>query len=374
MDGFLMERQRGTSFDTMLLAVIILLAGSGMAMLFSASYPDAVNSGKPFTYFIFRQALMFCAGSLIAIIVAYMPLDWFKKYNKLFLLAVVVLNFLPPLYGDVNGASRWIRIGAISLQPSEFYKIVLVLYLASDFVRVENKEKRGYSTSISMIMLAVMQTVGFQSDFSTTMFLVALCGAMLLVSKFRLKHLFMLVILGAVFMLLLLWLEPYRLERLTSHTSGNTDIAGSSYQITKAKEALLAGGLFGRGIGSGSYKMGSLPEAKSDFIFAIVGEELGFAGVLIIILLFAFLAFKGYYIAWNATDRYKSYVAFGMTTSIFFQMLVNIAVVAEVLPTTGITMPFFSQGGTSMLVTMIMCGFLLNVSRSTDRGDDYEQY
>ena len=104
-------------------------------------------------------------------------------------------------------------------------------------------------------------------------------------------------------MLLLLWLEPYRLERLTSHTSGNTDIAGSSYQITKAKEALLAGGLFGRGIGSGSYKMGSLPEAKSDFIFAIVGEELGFAGVLIIILLFAFLAFKGYYIAWNATDR-----------------------------------------------------------------------
>ena len=374
MDGFLMERQRGTSFDTMLLAVIILLAGSGMAMLFSASYPDAVNSGKPFTYFIFRQALMFCAGSLIAIIVAYMPLDWFKKYNKLFLLAVVVLNFLPPLYGDVNGASRWIRIGAISLQPSEFYKIVLVLYLASDFVRVENKEKRGYSTSISMIMLAVMQTVGFQSDFSTTMFLVALCGAMLLVSKFRLKHLFMLVILGAVFMLLLLWLEPYRLERLTSHTSGNTDIAGSSYQITKAKEALLAGGLFGRGIGSGSYKMGSLPEAKSDFIFAIVGEELGFAGVLIIIFLFAFLAFKGYYIAWNATDRYKSYVAFGMTTSIFFQMLVNIAVVAEVLPTTGITMPFFSQGGTSMLVTMIMCGFLLNVSRSTDRGDDYEQY
>jgi len=374
MDGFLMERQRGTSFDTMLLAVIILLAGSGMAMLFSASYPDAVNSGKPFTYFIFRQALMFCAGSLIAIIVAYMPLDWFKKYNKLFLLAVVVLNFLPPLYGDVNGASRWIRIGAISLQPSEFYKIVLVLYLASDFVRVENKEKRGYSTSISMIMLAVMQTVGFQSDFSTTMFLVALCGAMLLVSKFRLKHLFMLVILGAVFMLLLLWLEPYRLERLTSHTSGNTDIAGSSYQITKAKEALLAGGLFGRGIGSGSYKMGSLPEAKSDFIFAIVGEELGFAGVLIIILLFAFLAFKGYYIAWNAADKYKSYVAFGMTTSIFFQMLVNIAVVAEVLPTTGITMPFFSQGGTSMLVTMIMCGFLLNVSRSTDRGDDYEQY
>ena len=105
-----------------------------------------------------------------------------------------------------------------------------------------------------------------------------------------------------------------------------------------------------------------------------MGEELGSAGVLIIILLFAFLAFKGYYIAWNAADKYKSYVAFGMTTSIFFQMLVNIAVVAEVLPTTGITMPFFSQGGTSMLVTMIMCGFLLNVSRSIDRGDDYEQY
>ena len=374
MEGFLMERQRGSSFDTMLLAVIILLAGSGMAMLFSASYPDAVNSGKPFTYFVSRQALMFCMGSLIAIIVAYMPLDWFKRWNKLFLLIVVILNFLPPLYGDVNGASRWIRIGALSLQPSEFYKVVLVLYLASDFVRVEEGRKKYYATSVFVIMVAVMQIVGCQSDFSTTMFIVSLCGAMLFVSKMKFRHLVMLVLVGVLFMLLVLWLEPYRLERLTSHTSGNTDTAGSSYQITQAKEALMAGGAFGRGIGSGSYKMGTLPEAKSDFIFAIVGEELGFVGVFIIILLFAFLAFKGYYIAWNAADKYKSYVAFGFTTSIFFQMLVNIAVVAEVIPTTGITMPFFSQGGTSMLVTMIMCGFLLNISRESDRGAYYEQY
>ncbi len=368
MDGFLMERQRGSSFDTMLLAVIILLAGSGMAMLFSASYPDAVNSGKPFTYFISRQALMFCLGSLIAIVVAYMPLDWFRKWNKVFLLAVVLLNFLPPLYGDVNGASRWIRVGAVSLQPSEFYKVALVLYLASDFVRVEEGRKSHYASSIFIIMVAVMQIIGCQSDFSTTMFIVSLCGAMLFVSKMKFRHLVVLVFIGVLFMLLVLWLEPYRLERLTSHTSGNTDTAGSSYQITKAKEALLAGGIFGRGIGSGSYKMGTLPEAKSDFIFAIVGEELGFVGVLIIILLFAFLAFKGYYIAWNATDKYKSYVAFGFTTCIFFQMMVNVAVVAELIPTTGITMPFFSQGGTSMLVTMIMCGFLLNISRETDRG------
>ena len=374
MDGFLMERQRGSSFDTMLLAVIILLAGSGMAMLFSASYPDAVNSGKPFTYFLSRQALMFCMCSMIAIIVAYMPLDWFKKWNKWFLLFVVFLNFLPPLYGDVNGASRWIRIASISLQPSEFYKIVLVLYMASDFVRIEEGRKRSYSTSIFLLGVACLQILGCQSDFSTAMFIVNLCGAMLFVSKMKFRHLVLLVLIGVAFMLLVLWLEPYRLERLTSHTSGNTDIRGSSYQITQAKEALHSGGIFGRGIGSGSYKMGTLPEAKSDFIFAIVGEELGFLGVSIIILLFAFLAFKGYCIAWNAADKYKSYVAFGFTTSIFFQMLVNIAVVAEVIPTTGITMPFFSQGGTSMLVTMVMCGFLLNVSRGTDRGDYYEQY
>lgn len=375
MEGFLMERQRGSSFDTMLLAVIILLAGSGMAMLFSASYPDAVNSGKPFTYFVSRQALMFCMGSLIAIIVAYMPLDWFKNWNKIFLLAVVIINFLPPLYGDVNGASRWIRIGALSLQPSEFYKVVLVLYFASDFARIEEgKKKNSYSTSIFLMGVAFLQILGCQSDFSTAGFIVGLCGAMLLVSKMKIKHLFALVVIGVILLLLVLWLEPYRLERLRSHTSGNTDLEGSSYQITQAREALRAGGIFGRGIGSGSYKMGTLPEAKSDFIFAIVGEELGFAGVIIIILLFAFLAFKGYCIAWNATDKYKSYVAFGFTTCILFQMLVNIAVVAELVPTTGITMPFFSQGGTSMLVTMIMCGFLLNVSRGSDRGDYYEQY
>ena len=374
MDGFLMERQRGNSFDTMLLAVILLLAGSGMAMLFSASYPDAVNTGKPFTYFISRQALMFCMGSILAIFVAYMPMDFFRRWNKLFLIIVFVLNLLPPLYGDVNGASRWIRIGALSLQPSEFYKIVLVLYLASDFVRVEEGRKKNYSTSVFTVILAIIQIVWLQSDLSTTIFIMGLCATMLFVSKFRIRMLFLLGVgIGLLFFLFIL-MEPYRLSRLLSHMSGNTDAEGSSYQILKAKEALLAGGIFGRGIGSGSYKMGSLPEAKSDFIFAIVGEELGFVGVIIIILLFAFLAFKGYYISWTATDRFKSYVAFGLTTSIFFQMLVNTAVVAELIPTTGITMPFFSQGGTSMLVTMIMCGFLLNVSRGTDRGDYYEQY
>jgi len=372
MDGFLMERQRGTSFDTMLLAVILLLAGSGLAMLFSASYPDAVNSGKPFTYFISRQALMFCMGSIAAIFVAYIPMDWFRKCNKIFLIIVFAINMLPPLYGYVNGASRWIRIGSLSLQPSEFYKIALILYLASDFVRVESGYKKAYSTSVFTVILVVIQIVWVQSDLSTTLFIVGLCGAMLFVSKFRFKMLILMgLALGLLFFLFIL-MEPYRLERLTSHMSGNTDAQGSSYQISQAKEALLAGGLFGRGIGSGSYKMGTLPEAKSDFIFAIVGEELGFVGVLIIILLFGFLAFKGYYIAWNAQDQYKSYVAFGFTTCIFFQMLVNTAVVAELLPTTGITMPFFSQGGTSMLVTMIMCGFLLNVSRGSDRGEYYE--
>ena len=372
MDGFLMERQRGTSFDTMLLAVILLLAGSGLAMLFSASYPDAVNTGKPFTYFISRQAIMFCMGSIAAIFVAYMPMDFFRRWNKLFLIIVFVINMLPPLYGYVNGASRWIRIGGMSLQPSEFYKLALVLYLASDFVRVESGRKKAYSTSVFTVILVVIQIVWMQSDLSTTLFIVGLCCAMLLVSKFRFKMLVLMgLALGLLFFLFIL-MEPYRLERLTSHISGNTDAQGSSYQIQQAKEALLSGGIFGRGIGSGSYKMGTLPEAKSDFIFAIVGEELGFVGVLIIILLFAFLAFKGYYIYWHAQDPYKAYVAFGFTTSIFFQMLVNTAVVAELIPTTGITMPFFSQGGTSMLVTMIMCGFLLNVSRSSDRGEYYE--
>ena len=161
MEGFLMEKQRGNSFDTMLLAVILLLAGSGMAMLFSASYPDAVNTGKPFTYFISRQALMFCMGSILAIFVAYMPMDFFRRWNKLFLIIVFVLNLLPPLYGDVNGASRWIRIGALSLQPSEFYKIVLVLYLASDFVRVEEGRKKNYSTSISVLPCSLYLSSGF---------------------------------------------------------------------------------------------------------------------------------------------------------------------------------------------------------------------
>ena len=370
-----MERQRGASFDTMLLASIILLAGSGLAMLFSASYTDAIETRHVAGYYFQRQAIMFGLGSILAIIIAYFPIEFFRKCAKMIWVVVIGLNIAACFGPDINGASRWILIMGISIQPSEFLKIALILYLASDFVRIEDSHgKRNYRFAGFAIGCSCLLVLFGQSDFSTTVFICGLCFAMLFISKMRVRWIFLIMLMLVFLVLIVVWKEPYRWERIMSYMSGNADTSGSGYQITRALQALEAGGFWGRGIGSGSFKMGSLPEAKSDFIFAIVGEELGFIGVGIIILLFAFFGFRGYQIAYTAKDKFSSYVAFGVTTSILFQMLVNVAVVAEVFPTTGITMPFFSQGGTSMLVTMIMCGFLLNVSRNSGQGDNYEQY
>jgi len=195
--------------------------------------------------------------------------------------------------------------------------------------------------------------------------------AMFFIAEIHLVYFFLLSVLVIPLGAILLFSKAHRVERLIAFLNPLADPTGSGFQVIAAKTALIGGGLWGRGLGRGIKKLGGLPEAHSDFIFAVVGEEAGFLGALLVLFLFVLLAWRGYALARKSEDRFVYYLSFGMTTLIVFQAILNIAVVLGLVPATGIPLPFFSHGGSSMLVTLLLCGLLINLSRQTETGRNH---
>ena len=361
--------QNRGSYDIFLVAVILLLAGTGISMLFSVSYLDAVSSGRAANSYLVTQLLGFGAGCICAVALAVIPVPIIRKMIPWFAFGCLLLNILPVFFPSINGARRWIFLPGFSLQPSELLKFSTILYLAWDFVVKERKQSCNYLHSLLIIFLGIIFVVFLQSDLSTSIFISGLVLSMLFVSRLSFRIVIAAVLLIALIGGLAIFGSDYRRERMTGWGNQEQNTMAENYQISSSKKAIGSGGLWGRGIGNGIYKNeGRLPEAKSDFIFAVTSEELGFIGVLLIISGFAFLAYRGYRGAVLAGDSFCFYVAFGITTCILYQALVNMAVISGLFPTTGIPLPFFSQGGTSILVTMAMCGLLLNVTRTENGG------
>lgn len=368
MEDFIFEKQQRKPVDIMLLLIILLLAGIGLSMLFSAAYPNALRIGKSPHYFFRRQLIMFGIGTAGAMFISCVPMSSIKKAIPAFVITSIALTFATAVFGtEIQGARRWMIIGNFSFQPSEFLKIAVVLYLASDFSKKKEKnELYSYSHSIVVISLCSL-IIFFQTDLSTAVFILTVSLAIFFFSD--IKGRYIVVGLLAVFLLLVIfiWTKDYRMNRISAFLDPESDPAGKGYQVLNSMAALSDGGFYGRGIGNGNkYKFGALPEAHSDFIFAIVGEELGFVGVFIVIALFVGFAVRGYMIAFGARDKFGFFLAFGITTSIFYQALINMAVVGKMIPTTGISLPFFSHGGSSLLATLLECGLLLNLSRNID--------
>jgi len=202
-----------------------------------------------------------------------------------------------------------------------------------------------------------------QNDFSTAIFLIFISAAIFFIAGVKYRYFLSAIIAAIPFLAMTLLSREHRVRRIFAYLNPESDPEGVGYQILKAKEALSIGGFWGSGIGSGVKKMGTLPEAHSDFIFAAIGEEVGFIGIFLIITLFVLFAIRGYIITIRCADRFSFYAAFGITTSIFYQSIMNMAVVSGAVPTTGIPLPFFSHGGSSIFITLLMCGILLNLSR-----------
>ena len=356
--------------DKSLLLVMFLLVGVGLAVLFSSSYFWAEQLYGDAFRLVRRHAVYVALGTVIAFIAARIPLQRLRANVLLLLLAgliLMILTFVPGLGEEFLGARRWILLFGYSFQPSEFIKVVVIFYLAHILSSKEDQLNDTLNSIMPpMIVVGLFVAIIYlQNDFSTAVFVIGLALLMLYVARVRFRFFVGLAIVILPLTIILLLTREHRVLRILAFIDPELDRFGSGYQVLAARIALENGGLWGAGIGQSLQKFGSLPEPHSDFVFAILGEEFGFVGILSVVGLFGVFALKGYQVALRARDTFSSLIAFGVTTAILLQALVNMAVVCGLLPATGIPLPFFSAGGSSVLMSLLMCGLLINVARST---------
>ena len=357
--------------DYALLTVIGILAPLGLVMVYSSSFVDAFTTRGSQLYYTWRQlaaALIGAAGLLTAQRLDY---RFWRRYSVqllgIVLMLLLFVLMLPASITEVNGARSWIRIGAFSMQPSEFAKLTMIVYFADWLSR--RSEKLGNVTyglvPFGVTLGVICGLVMLEGDLGTTIVLVVIAGAVYFAAGANVLHIIGAAGLAAGAFWAMVKIAPYRQERIAAWLDPFAHYQGAGYQPAHALYALGSGGLFGEGLGQARQKFQWLPQAHTDAIFAIIGEDFGLLGTLFIVACFLFIAYRGFRIAGRAPDAFAALVAVGLTAWLVFQALINIAVVTTLLPFTGLTLPFLSYGGTSLIVSMVAAGMLLNISRHT---------
>lgn len=338
-------------------------------MVYSSSYVWAEYKYADSLYFLKRQLLFASVGVAGMIFFMYIPYSNWAKYAKVILLicfALLLLVLIPGVGLTRGGAQSWIGVGAFSIQPSEFMKLGLIIFL-SVFLSTNQKYitsfKKGFFPALILVFTA-FGLIMLQPDLGTGMVLVLTCMIMIFVSGARISHFVGLGILGLVGFALLIISAPYRISRITAFLNPWQDPLGDGFQIIQSLYAIGPGGLMGVGFGDSLQKYFYLPEPQTDFIFAILGEELGFIGGTILLLLFVLLFWRGIRVAIEAPDSFGRFLALGIVSMLTVQVMINISVVIGLIPVTGITLPFLSYGGSSLTLTLCSVGILLNISRS----------
>jgi cell division protein FtsW len=359
--------------DHTLLIVTITLALVGLVMVFSASAVVAGNRFHDSGYFLKRQLAWLTFGFLLLHLASHIDYIWWKRLSipLLGLLTVLLVMVLIPSFGvAVKGARRWLRLGPISVQPAEMMKLVAVIYLAAYLAKKEDR-----LTTFSSGLLPALIVVGvlgglvlLEPDLGTAVVMGLVTVGLLFLGGARLSHLLMMGLCAVPAALALALGSSYRRQRLMTFLSPWKDVSDTGFQITQSFLAFGSGGPFGVGLGEGKQKLFFLPEAHTDFVLALVGEELGLVGTGAIILLFALFVVRGFQIAARARMPFGRYLGMGITLLIGIQALVNACVVTGVLPTKGLTLPFVSYGGSSLVVSLVGVGILLNISRDRRAG------
>lgn len=353
--------------DFVLLIIIMSLMLFGFVMLFSASAPKAANGGIYGT--LIRQGAILALGIVTLAFSVTQDYHIYRKYKSYIVKIALGVMFIVPFVGFVShGATRQISLGFISFQPSEFAKIVLVIYFASRFSEKENQNLKTDKKNIMEcfgVMLAFCAACILQKHMSAAIMLAAISVLMMIVAglsvRLQVAGGLALLVLGIVFILA----EGYRIDRVVALFKPFEYKQGIGWQIVQSLFAVGSGGLFGLGLGQSRQKYRYLPEAQNDYIYAVICEELGFIGGIVVIALFVLFVWRGVSIALKAKDRFGMYMAFGITSIIGLQMLINIGVVLSVLPSTGMQLPLFSSGGSSMIATTWGMGILLNISKTS---------
>jgi len=365
-----MKKQTG-QIDKQMLAITLCLLGFGLLGLYSASTVQSFQIFGNTTHYILHQIIY---GGILGLLALYAcsKIDyhfWQKNlpwliFLSLFLLALVKV---PGLSVSAGGASRWIQYGPISFQPAELAKLVIIFYLASWAERKQNSLNNFYFGVLpSLIIVGLFALlVIWQPDMGTMLVLVAVALAMLFAGGINYKHLSLTILAGLITLYGIVKIAPYRAQRLTTFFDRSIDPKGISYQINQALLAIGSGGFFGYGYGLSRQKHNYLPQVMGDSVFAITAEELGFLGAAVMVLLFCLFALKGYRVAKRAPDLFGKMAAFGITSWIIIQAIINIAAMVHLLPLTGIPLPFFSYGSTALIMILGAVGILLNISKQS---------
>jgi len=352
--------------DYPILLTIIILVAFGTIMVFSASFYYAQLRWGDKYYFFKRQCLWAVVGFIVMAFMSNLGYWKLKKISRLLLVVSIVLLIAVLFIGvERNNATRWLNIGGLSIQPSEIAKFALVLFLADSMSRRRDKIKYFFKGIFPYLFITgvLFGLIMLQPNFSTAGSLILIVMTVLFVAGARLWHLGLLIGCGAAGAVALVMAAQYRLERWMAFLDPWKDPLETGYQIIQSLYSLGAGGLFGMGLGESRQKYLYIPYPETDFIFAIIGEELGFIGCTLLIILFAVLIWRGLKIAIAAPDLFGCLLAAGIVSMIAIQAVINIAVVTASMPPTGLPLPFISFGGSSLAIFMASIGVLLNISR-----------
>jgi len=360
-------------FDRYILIAVGLLLAIGILMVYSASNAFSRDQNGDSLYYLKRQ-LMFCCLGISLMFCAMIPS--YEMYENLawVLLGIsailLVLVYIPKIGVNINGSNRWIKIGNLSFQPVEFAKLAIIIYIAR-FLNQKAEDVKTFKKGILPVLLVVSLFLGLicaQPDFGSVVLIAILTFLLLFVGGAKIRHLAAISLVGLVFIALGVVCARYRITRILTFLDPWSDPKGTGYHTIQSYLALGSGGIWGTGIGAGIQKLHYLPTPHTDSIFSVIGEELGFFGTTLVIVLFMVVVWRGIVIARKTEDRFASFLAIGISCMIGFQALINMGVATGSLPTKGITLPFISSGGSSLVVCFISIGILLNISRNREIG------
>lgn len=359
----------GQSYDIGVILSALFLTSMGVLMVYSSSSVYSLEMYGDTHYFLKRHGMYLLMG--ITSMFVLMMFDY-RQLRKLVYpaylvgLAMLVLVLVPGIGKQVGGAQRWIDLGMFTFQPSEVAKYILVLYLAHSLAKKRDKLDNFVVGFASHIMIAGVYIVLIllEPDFGTATTVLVVLFAMMFIGEVKFRYIVPVGLVSVVFMVLAVVTKGYRMERVTSFLDPWQDPLGSGYQAIQSFIAFAMGGIYGEGLGDSTQKLFFLPQAHTDFIFSIIGEELGFIGIVLVIIGFAVLLVRSLRVSLRAPDLFGCYLVFGCVLLITLQAGINMAVAVGLFPTKGLTLPFISYGGTSLVTTLAAVGIILNVSRS----------
>lgn len=357
-------------YNKLLLISVIIISLFGLIMIYSSSNVWAeYKYNDPYKY-LKSQAIFLIIGYILMIIVSKFPYQNYKKLANIIIIictSMLILVLIPGIGTVRNGSRSWFGIGGLGLQPSEFTKLGLIIftakYLSNNLKELKNIKKGVFP--ILGVVLLIFGLIMLEPDFGTGVVIVMTIIVLLFISGVKMNFFIKIGILGLIGIIVLILIAPYRLERITSFLNPWSDPLGSGFQIIQSLYAIGPGGLLGLGFGNSIQKHFYLPEPQTDFIFAIISEEFGFLGVLIVSLLFITIIYSGLKISMKCTDNFGKFLSFGITFGLAFQTILNLMVVVGLIPVTGVTLPFLSYGGSSLIISLLNIGILININKQS---------